>query len=194
MLTRVSLLVRIRDPKDDQAWSEFVKLYTPLLHSYGMKNGLQDADAADLAQDTIRLVRRAAPGFVYDRSRGSFHGWLFTIARNEIRKFVTRKNEIGRGTGDSEVRELLAEYAIPELDEGEWSQEYQLNLFHWAARRVRSEFRETTWQAFWRTVVQQEEIETVARDVVMSPGAIYIARSRVTARIRKEIQAVEGDA
>lgn len=191
MQTRVSLLVRIRDPKDSLAWSEFVQLYTPLLHSYGMKNGLQDADAADLAQDTIRLVLRAAPEFVYDQAKGSFHGWLFTIARNEIRKFVTRKNHVVRGTGDSEVRELLAEVPNPEPDEDEWNQEYQLKLFHWAARRVQVEFRETTWQAFWRTVVQQEEIETVARDVGISSGAIYIARSRVTARIRQEILAVE---
>lgn len=50
--TRASLLFRIRDPKDAQAWTQFVQLYAPLLHSYGMKNGLQDADAADLAQDT----------------------------------------------------------------------------------------------------------------------------------------------
>jgi len=48
METRASLLLRIRDPKDGLAWSEFVRLYAPLLHSYGMKNRLQDSDAADL--------------------------------------------------------------------------------------------------------------------------------------------------
>ena len=63
MQTRASLLIRIRDPKDGLAWSEFVRLYAPLLHSYGMKNRLQDSDAADLTQDTLRLVFRAAPEF-----------------------------------------------------------------------------------------------------------------------------------
>ena len=193
MQTRVSLLVRIRDPKDGLAWSEFVQLYTPVLHSYGMKNGLQDADAADLAQDTLRLVFRAAPEFVYDPTKGSFHGWLFTIARNGIRKFVTRKNHSARGTGDSDVRELLETQPNPEPDEDEWNRELQLKLFYWAANRVQAEFREKTWQAFWRTVVQQEAIDTVAREVGISSGAVYIARSRVTARIRQEILTVDGE-
>lgn len=193
MQTRASLLMRIRDPHDARAWSEFVQLYAPLLHSYAMKNRLQDADAADLAQDTLRLVLRAAPEFVYEPTRGSFRGWLFTIARNEIRKFVTRKASRQRGTGDSEVRDMLAEHPEDDPSEGEWDKEYQLHLFHWAARRVQAEYREATWQAFWRTVVGGEEIEAVARDLGQSLGAVYIARSRVTARIRQEIETVQGD-
>ena len=193
MQTRASLLVRIRDSRDELAWGEFVRLYAPLLHAYAMKNRLLDADAADLAQDTLRLVLRAAPEFVYDPQKGSFRGWLFTIARNEIRKFVTRKRQIARGTGDSEVRDLLDEHPNPEPDEGDWNREYQLKLFHWAAKKVQVEFREKSWQAFWRTVVLQEETDTVARDLGITTRAIYIARSRVTARIRQEIQAAEGE-
>lgn len=191
MLTHASLLVRIRDPKDGLAWSEFVRLYTPLVHSYGMNNGLQDADAADLAQDTLRLVLRAAPDFVYDPTKGTFRGWLFTIARNEIRKFVTRKNRFSRGTGDTDVHELLEAQPCPEPDERVWDREYQLNLFRWVAHKVQPEFRAKTWQAFWRTAVGQEEIELVAEELGLSLGAIYIARSRVIARIRQEILTVE---
>lgn len=191
MQTRVSLLLRIRNPQDARAWSEFVQLYAPLLHSYAMKNRLQDADAADLAQDTLRLVLRAAPEFVYEPSKGSFRGWLFTIARNEIRKFVTRKASRNRGTGDSEVRDILAEHPDEEPSESEWDKEYQLNLFYWAARRVQPEFREASWQAFWRTMVNNEPVDSVAKDLGISTGAIYIARSRVTARIKQEIETVE---
>jgi RNA polymerase sigma factor (sigma-70 family) len=191
MQTRVSLLARIRDLNDGLAWSEFVKLYTPLLYAYGMKNGLQDADAADLAQETLRLVMRAAPEFVYDPAKGTFRGWLFTVARNEIRKFVKRKNGVTVGTGDSNIRELLDSQQRGDPNESEWEREYQLNQFRWAADRVRSEFREATWQAFWRTVVQQRDINVVAEELGVSVGAIYIARSRVTARIRQEISTIK---
>ena len=191
--TRASLLFRIRDPKDALAWNEFVRLYAPLLHSYGMKNGLQDADAADLAQESLRNVLRAAPDFVYQPALGSFRGWLFTIARNEIRKFVTRSAQRNRGTGDSEVREILANHPARDADPGVWDKEYQLNLFHWAAQRVKVEFRDKTWQAFWHTVVENRDIDEVAQELGMTSGAIYIARSRITARIRQEIQTVEGD-
>jgi RNA polymerase sigma factor (sigma-70 family) len=192
MQTRASLLLRIRDPKDVLAWAEFVRLYAPLLHAYGMKHGLQDADAADLAQETLRNVLRAAPEFVYDPARGSFRGWLYTIARNEIRKAAGRA--AGRAlTGDSEVREMLDAVPDREADREEWDREYRLNLFHWAARRVRAEFREATWQAFWRTAVGGEEIAAVASDLGLSAGGVYIARSRVTTRIRQEIRSVEAE-
>jgi RNA polymerase sigma-70 factor (ECF subfamily) len=192
MQTRASLLLRIRDPKDALAWAEFVRLYAPLLHAYGMRHGLQDADAADLAQDTLRNVLRAAPEFVYDPARGSFRGWLYTIARNEIRKAAARP--VARAvTGDSDVRAMLDAVPDPQSDQEEWDREYRLNLFHWAARRVRPEFRAATWQAFWRTAVGGEDVTVVAGELGLSTGGVYVARSRVTTRIRQEIRSVEGD-
>ena len=192
MQTRASLLHRIRDPKDELAWCEFVRLYAPLLHAYAMKNRLQDADAADLAQDTLRLVLRAAPDFIYDAQKGSFRGWLFTIARNQIRKFVTRQSNLNRGSGDSDVKRLLNEKPAAEPDGAEWDREYRLNLFHWGAQRVKNEFRPATWDAFWRTVVLNEPCDVVAGELGMTTGAVYISRSRVTARIRKEIEHLDG--
>lgn len=189
--TRASLLLRIRDPQDGLAWNEFVVLYAPVLHAYAMKNGLQDADAADLAQDTLRNVLRAAPDFVYEPTRGSFRGWLFTIARNEVRKFANRRARQIVGSGDSEVRAVLIEHPEAESDQSDWDHEYQLNLFRWAAERVQPEFRDSTWQAFWRTTVGSEDPATVADDLGITLGAVYIARSRVTSRIRQEIRTVE---
>ena len=191
--TRASLLLRIRNPHDERAWSEFVRLYAPLIHAYGMKHGLQDADAADLAQDTLRNVLRAIPEFVYDPGRGSFRGWLCTIARNEIRRFAHRRAKQTDGTGDSNVRAILDEQPDREPHPAEWDHEYRLNLFRWAAERVRAEFRASTWQAFWRTAVGGADAAAVAAELGLTVGAVYIARSRVTARIRQEIQTVEGD-
>ena len=65
-----------------------------------------------------------------------------------------------------------------------------MHLFRCAAEKVQPEFREATWQAFWRTIILHQEIETVARDLGISVGAVYIARSRITARIRQEISAL----
>ena len=192
MSTRASLLLRIRDPRDGLAWDEFVRLYAPVLHAYGMRRGLQDADAADIAQDTLRSVLRAAGDFVYDPAKGSFRSWLFTIARNQIRKFATRVNTCG--TGDSDVRHRLEAQPDPASEQDDWDREYHLALFHWAAARVRPDFRPATWEAFWRTAVGGEDVGDVATALGLTAGAVYIARSRVTTRIRQEIQAInEGD-
>lgn len=190
-VTRATLLLRIRDAQDRVAWGEFVQLYAPLIHSYGMHRGMQDADAADLVQDVMRQVSRSMPDFDYDRSRGSFRGWLLTVTRNALRKTAKRNSRQASGSGDTHVHGLLEQQPEAAHDDEEWDREYRRNLFQWAAERVKPDFREASWQAFWRTVVEGREIEPVAQELNLSVGAVYIARSRLLARIRQEVEAVE---
>jgi RNA polymerase sigma-70 factor (ECF subfamily) len=192
-VTRASLLVRIRDPQDRIAWTEFVELYAPLIHAYGMRRGLQDADAADLVQEVLRRVNRSAPQFQYDRQKGSFRGWLLTVTRNEIRKMAARRKRQAAGTGDTQVHGMMAEQPDERGGQEEWDREYRWNLFLWAAERVRPQFREATWKAFWLTVVEGRKIEEAAETLALSVGAVYVARSRVIALIRQEIAAAEPD-
>ena len=70
--TRPSLLVRIRDARDREAWGQFVEIYAPLVYDMARRRGLQDADAADLTQDVLRSVAGAISRLDYDRRRGSF--------------------------------------------------------------------------------------------------------------------------
>src|SRR5213080_4789629 len=82
--TRVSLLVRLRNPRDEAAWAEFVDRYAALVYGYARKQGLQDADAADLSQDVLGAVVTAIGALEYDPARGAFRNWLFTIVRRKL--------------------------------------------------------------------------------------------------------------
>lgn len=191
--TRATLLLKIRDLKDRTAWSEFVALYTPLLYSYAIKAGLQDADAADVAQESMCDVVRSIRSFEYDASKGSFRGWLLTVTRNRIRKRMSPSQRRSTGSGDTAVHQLLQEQpqASENAIEQAWEQEYQLRLFHWAAERIRSEFRDATWQAFWKTTVENIPIEQAAESLGVTAGAVYVARSRVLARLRTVVSELE---
>ena len=70
--TRPSLLVRIRDPKDQQAWRAFLDLYAPLIYGFGRKSGLQDADSADLTQIVLQAVSSSIGRLEYDSEKGTF--------------------------------------------------------------------------------------------------------------------------
>lgn len=188
--TRATLLLRIRDLEDRNAWSEFVALYTPLIFSYALKRGLQEADAADVAQESICKIVRSIDGFEYDPAKGSFRGWLLTIALNQIRDRANKEKRAAKVAGDTKVFQQLLDQPSPEIDD-QWEREYQLRLFHWAAERVESEFRPNTWKAFWQTTVLNEQIEHVSQSLGMSVGAVYIARSRVLARIRVVVAELE---
>ncbi len=78
--TRPSLLARVRDVRDADAWQTFVTLYAPLVYRYVRQRGLQDADAADLTQDVMSAVARSIRTFEYRPERGRFRDWLRTIA------------------------------------------------------------------------------------------------------------------
>ncbi|HEV3259784.1 MAG TPA: sigma-70 family RNA polymerase sigma factor, partial [Gemmataceae bacterium] len=97
--TRPSLLVRLRDARDIEAWRQFVQLYGPVVYAYGRRRGLQDADAADLTQEVLRAVSTAVTRLEYDRQRGSFGGWLFTVAHHKLHDLLARQRRPGQGSG-----------------------------------------------------------------------------------------------
>ena len=190
--TRATLLIRLRDASDQDAWRLFASIYTPLVYRYAMKNGLQDADAADVAQETMCNVVRVIRSFEYDPSRGSFRGWLLTIVRNTLRKRFKKTQNQAAGSGDTAVQSLLQQSPDPQSDSDEsWDREYELWLFHKVSKWIQSEFQNKTWQAFWQTAVEGREVASVAEELGISAGAIYIAKSRVLARIRTEVQQIE---
>jgi RNA polymerase sigma-70 factor (ECF subfamily) len=184
--TRPSLLVRLREAGDDDAWREFVRLYAPLVYNFGRRQGLQDADAADLTQEVLRGVSTAIGRLDYDPQRGLFRSWLFTLARRRLADFLAGKQRQAAADGGSAAQECLAAVPAP-ADEDHWNEEYERHLFHRAVERVRGEFTERTWQAFWQTTVAGRKPQEVAAELDLSVGAVYIARSRVQARLKEEL-------
>src|SRR5713101_6516940 len=127
--TRASLLVRLRDGGDADAWQEFVHLYAPIIYGFARKRGLQDADAADLMQEVLRSVSSAAPRLEYDPGRGTFRGWLFTVTRNKVLNFLESRSRRVLGSGDSRVQQRLEQYADSEGKlSAEWEVDYQRTL------------------------------------------------------------------
>jgi RNA polymerase sigma-70 factor (ECF subfamily) len=191
--TRYSLLLRIQDPRNQAAWAEFVAIYEPLVYRLARRNGLQDADARDLCQDVFRAVAGAARRWVPDRERGSFRGWLFRIARNLLLNFLRHQRRHPRATGDSDVARLIEAHALPADEQTRAiERQYRCELFQAAARTIEPEFTRSTWQAFWTTAVENRSIAAAAQELGLSAGAVYIARSRVLARLRERVQDLEG--
>src|SRR5947208_10506551 len=135
--TRPSLLVRLSDPADAPAWEEFVEIYAPLIRRLAAHQGLQDADAEDLVQETLQAVAGAIDRYDPDPARGSFRGWLFRIARNLMVNLLAGQRRHPRGSGDSDVARLLEEQPAPDEEEAIlFDGEYRRRLFAWAAERV----------------------------------------------------------
>jgi RNA polymerase sigma-70 factor (ECF subfamily) len=191
--TRPSLLLRLRDPADDRAWVEFIDLYAPLIRRVARRGGLQDADASDLEQDVFRAVAGAIGRYDPDPSRGSFRGWLLRIARNLLLNSLASRRRHPSAGGGTDMLSMLEAVPDPNAeDSAVFEAEYRRRTFEWAAAQVREDFKPATWQAFWRTAVDNHEAAVVSTELGLSVGAVYVARSRVLARIRAKVEEIEG--
>jgi len=61
--TSVTLLDRLRRGGEPAAWDRFARLYTPLLRAWAVRQGFQDADAADLTQDVLLKLVHELPAY-----------------------------------------------------------------------------------------------------------------------------------
>jgi RNA polymerase sigma-70 factor, ECF subfamily len=181
--TPASLLERLRQPFDPEAWSRFVALYTPLIYSWARRAGLQDQDAADLVQDVFVTLLQVLPTFAYDRHK-SFRHWLRTLTLNRWRNGRKRwANQVLRGQGGN-----LDLRAGADALESFWEAEYRQHLAGRPLAVMRADFQETTWKACWETAVAGRPAAEVAAELGLTVGAVYAARFRVLDRLRHELR------
>ncbi len=186
--TRNSLLLKLRDRNDCESWREFVALYRPVVYRMARRRGMQDADAQDLAQAVLISVADSVERWEADPHRARFRTWLTRVARNATIDAFRRRRPDAAAGGTTEVTRLEQH---PEPDDEEIHREHRRECFRRAARCVRWEFAEETWLAFWQTTVEGRDIKEVAGQLGKSPGAVYIARSRVMQRLQKKIVEME---
>lgn len=195
--TRDSLLLRLADADDQEAWRQFTAIYRPMIYRIARRQGLQDADAQDLAQRVLVSVVGAIGRWQADPARARFRTWLHTVARNALIDHLraARPDAAAGGTTAQLRLHDAAEASAGDLAEDpQIEQEHQRAVFRWAAREAQHEFTESTWLAFWRTAVEGRSVAATAQELELSKGAVYIARSRVMQRLRDKVTQYESSA
>lgn len=188
--TSLTLLERVRS-RDRDAWGLFCELYTPVIYRWACLTGLQEADAADITQDVLVLVSEKLETFRRENSGQSLRAWIRTIARNKARDLfrARQRQAVAAGGTDAQVmlRNLSHEGPDTESEEAEEGFDAEAAIIHGAAILLKPQFEEHTWQAFQQTAVEGRKASEVAADLNMSVGGVYTAKSRVLARLRKEL-------
>lgn len=184
--TRVTLLDRLRDTQDHQAWAEFVALYGPPSFTFAQRRLGQDDDAADVVQEVLAAIMRGS----YQRSRGRFQKWLVTVLLNKIRDVHAAQVRRAELSSDVEAIDRL-EQMPARSEEEEWNHERQRHLFRVAAEHVQSCTNATHWQVFVRTALHSEPVPVVARSLNLSLTNAYAIKSRIMKEIKDEIHRLQ---
>ena len=179
--TSISLLARLRQPGDEQAWQRFVSLYTPLLYHWAKTTGLYGGEAEDLVQDVFAVLVAKLPQFEYNAGQ-SFRGWLRTIVTNRCRDLFRRREHRPRATADGHL-----DGESPDGTQWLAEAEYRTQLAGRALELMRAEFEEPTWRACFECAVNDRPAAEVAQELGLTVNAVYVAKSRVLRRLRQEL-------
>jgi len=186
-ITSASLLHRLRDPRDSDAWGRLNDLYAPLIRAWAERLNVRGADADDLVQDVLTVVIRRFPEFVHPDRPGAFRGWLRAIAANCARDAWRDRRLTPQAPGGTEFGAYLARLEDPgDALSREWDRQHDVYVTRRLLERIRSDFEPGTWELFRRFVLQGESADAVAGACATTANAVYIAKSRVLARLRQE--------
>jgi RNA polymerase sigma-70 factor (ECF subfamily) len=184
--TPVSLLERAKKA-DQAAWQGLVELYRPLVSFWCRRTNLPEDAVEDVVQNVFLCIVRDLKQFQHDGPSATFRGWLRVVTRNQIALHFRRNEGEPVAQGGEEAFERLQEVPDPLSGPVAGEEEEMGQLYRRALGLVRCEFEEKTWQAFWKTVIEDRLPATLVGELGMSANAIRQARSRVSRRIKEEL-------
>jgi RNA polymerase sigma-70 factor (ECF subfamily) len=181
MKTPVSLLERLRQPGDHDAWHRFVELYTPLIFHWARRAGSPAQEAADLVQEVFVLLLQKLPQFHYEPGK-SFRAWLHVVTVNKWRE-TCRGRCAPPMAGDAALDNLPA----PDEAEALWETEYRRQVAGRALQLMQRDFEPTTWKACWEHGICGRPAKEVAAEMGITVNVVYLSTSRVLRRLREEL-------
>lgn len=200
--THISLLCELgASSRRDEAWNAFDARYRGVIFGWCLRRGLPPDGAEDLTQDILLKLFQQLPHYSHDPERGQFRGWLKTLVNNALTDFWRRqqKRPERRGVGGTDFLEQLVGLAAPEAA-AELSSAIEEHAQTSAAEileRVRARLKETTWQAFYQTMIEQRPAAEVAAALNLSIATVYKSTYRVKQMLLEEyghVHASRGEA
>lgn len=187
--TTTALLNNLHDSENEAAWREFDERYRPILIGFSRRLGMGEADAVDVAQETmVQFIKEYREG-KYDRDRGRLRSWLLGIARYRVAG-VYRKRATSRvSRGESAITNLPRDEEFEEA----WDTERRMTILRAALIQLRSttKIADKTVRAFEMVALQQQPTADVATELDMTENDVYLAKSRVASKLREIVTALE---
>ena len=190
--TRATLIQRLKDWQDRSSWQEFSDTYWKLIYGVALKGGLTPTEAKDAAQETMISVAKHIPTFEYDPTVGSFKAWLLNMTRWRITDQIRKREPLGiepesAGQPAGEVAELSSD-----LDKL-WDAEWETNLLEAAVTKAKRQVDPKQYQIFDLCVHKAWPPDRIAKTFSISNGQVYLAKHRVTEKIRQEVERLRNE-
>jgi RNA polymerase sigma factor (sigma-70 family) len=199
LATRWSLVARMKNPEDQETWTEFADLYRGLIFGVARKAGLREDEAKDVMQETMASVAKNIAGFEANPERGSFRAWLMQMARWRIMDQLAKRMPLwpggdspkdGTGTERTDTIDRVPdpkEVDLERLCDEEWREQ----IFKAALKQVQGEVKAEHYQIFHLLEIEHKPIGEVGKMVGRSRAQIYLIKHRVLIALKRAVKHLE---
>jgi RNA polymerase sigma-70 factor (ECF subfamily) len=192
--TRRTLVERLRNWSDQESWREFFNTYWKLIYAVALKSRLTDHEAEEVVQETVISVAKKMPEFRYDPEVCSFKGWLMRLTAFRILDQLRKRDRAAfakcmpaRDPGSTATIDRVPDPASLKLDTI-WDEEWEKNLVDAALEKVKLQIQPQHYQIFYLSAVKGLKAGQIARMLNLSTGRVYLAKHRVGALVKQEIE------
>ena len=190
--TSITLVDKLRHCKDNETWSRFYELYSPLIVGFARQRGCDDTTAKDILQETMCQLLQYVKRFDYDPKRGQFRSYLLRIVMSRISKHMTKKLPTYPLNPLSDEPQLDIADPNSARPWNDFENIWRKNLMQHALRRVKTKVKPLTWRSFQCYVLQgKKSADDVARELSINKNSVYQHKNRIMELLKHEIKNLE---
>lgn len=180
--TRPSLLIRVRDHQDAEAWQEFFDLYSPLLYSYARDRKLSHEDAEDIRASCYETIVKRIAKFRHDELNSGFRAWLRTMVERKVIDLYRKRKMLNADSLD-----IINLQSTEESLDDVWERNWRLHHLRYCVGQVGKRVQPSTLVVFRLLTESGLPASEVCSRMNMTADQVYKIKSRMLDMIRSEM-------
>ncbi|MCH2205488.1 MAG: sigma-70 family RNA polymerase sigma factor [Lentisphaerales bacterium] len=185
--TRETLLIKLKNQYNENAWEEFAEIYRGFIWSILIKMNVSPSDIDDLVQDILLKAWKNLPKFDYQRSRGKFRNWLGLVVSNTARTYFRNKNTTSRILGSLDTEDQMSP-EIEKLTTDEWQKFISNKAWESVSKTLTDPVREC-----FELISQGMNLKEVGEKTGFNYNTVCVYKKRIINKISREITRLENE-
>jgi len=192
--TRVTLLQKIKNCQDESSWEDFVDYYQGYIYAVVLSMNINYHDAQDISQAVLLKAWKNLSSFEYDPGKGRFRGWLTTVTKNTVKRFMRKKSKLlenAQGQKKNELECYLNDVGLSDIEEIS-KREWEAYIAKRAWDNIKPELAESLALVFEK-LMAGEAVRDIAQEFDFAENTVHVYKKRVQKRMFKEILRLEAE-
>jgi len=185
--TRKTLIQRVQDQHNEEAWEELINIYSRYVYSILISMNVSEGDSDELHQEIMIKLWKRLPELDIENLR--FRNYLSTVTKNTVLNFIRgRKRRIDReekALADTTLT-YLDSIRLPDIEEIS-EKEWRIYLTHLALQNIEPLFSKNAITVF-KLSLQGLTAQQIAEQEDITLSTVNTLKSRVKSRFKSELE------